>query len=390
MEEILITKQALWTKNFILITLVNLFIFTSFYFLLPTLPIYIVEELQGNEGNVGYILGALTIAAVMVRPISGYLLDTINRKIVLLVALVFFAITTFIYNFATSLLLLFVLRIFHGFSWGFVTTGAGTIASDIIPASRRGEGMGYYGLANTIAMALGPMISLFILSSYGFTSLFTSCFVISLLGLICAFSIRGYSTNINEGKEKTKISLNSFLELSVLSLSIVLFFVTITYGGIISFITLYAEQLNIKNAGIFFFIYGLSLLFVRPVAGRTFDKKGPNKIMIIGFFSLVVSFIVLFLATGYLFFILSAIFLGIGFGIIQPTILAMAINRVEPHRRGAVNGTIFTAMDLGIGVGSIIMGVLSNSLGLSVMFLFCALLIIIPATIFYLKDADKA
>nr|WP_242941898.1 MFS transporter [Desulfonispora thiosulfatigenes] len=370
-------------------SLVNLFIFTSFYFLLPTLPIYVIDVLHGDEGNVGYIVGTLTIAAVLVRPLSGYLLDTLSRKRILIIALIAFTVTTLAYNFVTSLVMLLILRAVHGFSWGFVTTGSGTIASDIVPASRRGEGMGYYGLANTIAMAVGPMLSLFILDYYGFSYLFSSGFVIAIFALLCVLGIQGYEGNPNQGREKPTISLESFLEPRAYSLSIVLFFVTLTYGGIISFITLYAGQLGIQNAGIFFLIYGASLLFVRPYAGKTFDKKGPNQIMIIGFIALVVSFTMLYLANGYLLFVLAAISMGIGFGIIQPTILAMAINRVEPFRRGAVNGTIFTAMDLGIGLGSIVMGLLSNKLGLSLMYLVCAFLIIIPAIIFYLKDADK-
>ncbi|SHK14614.1 MFS transporter [Desulforamulus aeronauticus] len=380
-------KQSLWNKDFILICLTSLFMFTSFYFLISTLPMYVTEVLKGSESNVGYIVGVLTITAVLVRPISGYLLDTMGRKSVVVVALVAFVAVTFAYNLATSLLILFLLRAIHGLSWGFTSTGAGTIASDIVPAARRGEGMGYYGLAGTLAMALGPVLSLYILDKYGFNTLFTTGSIIAALALLCVLGIKGFESNID--KKKTKISLNSFLEPRVYSLSVVLFFVNLTYGGIVSFITLYAKELNIANAGIFFMVYGVSLLFVRPYAGKVFDKRGPNQIMFIGFLALAISFLVLFLAKGYLMFILSAIILGIGFGIVQPTLQAMAINRVEPFRRGAANGTIFTALDLGIGIGSISLGLVSNTLGLSYMYLICAFVVIIPMLVFFWKDAKK-
>lgn len=380
-------RQTLWTKDFILICLTSLFMFTSFYFLISTLPIYVVNVLKGSESNVGYIIGILTITAVLVRPISGYLLDTMGRKSVVVFALVAFVLVTLAYNLATSLIILFSLRAIHGFSWGFTSTGAGTIASDIVPAARRGEGMGYYGLAGTLAMAVGPVLSLFILDRYGFHALFTGGSVLAAISLLCLLRIKGIEGNIHQ--RTTKISLNSFLEPRVYSLSVVLFFVNLTYGGIVSFITLYAKELNIANAGIFFMVYGVSLLFVRPYAGKIFDKSGPNKIMFIGFLALATSFILLFVATGYLLFIISAVVMGIGFGIIQPTLQAMAINRVEPYRRGAANGTIFTALDLGIGLGSILLGMVSIKLGLSYMYLICGLILIVPMGIFFLKDAQK-
>ncbi len=380
-------RQALWTKDFVLICLTSLFMFTSFYFLITTLPMYVTDVLKGNESNVGYIVGVLTITAVLVRPISGYLLDTMGRKSVVVFALVAFVLVTIAYNLATSLLILFLLRAIHGFSWGFTSTGAGTIASDIVPAARRGEGMGYYGLAGTLAMAVGPVLSIYILGLYGFNTLFTAGSIIAALSLACLLGIKG--SEVKTDKKNTKISLNSFLEPRVYSLSMVLFFVNLTYGAIVSFITLYAKELNIANAGIFFMVYGVALLFVRPYAGKIFDKHGPNQIMLIGFISLAASFIVLSIATGSFMFILSAIIMGIGFGIIQPTLQAMAINRVEPYRRGAANGTIFTALDLGIGIGSILLGLVSNQFGLSYLYLICGFILIIPMVVFFTKDAKK-
>jgi MFS family permease len=382
-------QQPLWTKNFIFICLTSLFLFTSFYFLIPTLPVYVTDALHGNESQVGYIVGVLTIAAVIVRPIAGYLLDTIGRKKIVLLALALFAIATFAYSFTTSLLLLFALRAIHGFAWGFCSTGTGTLASDIVPAARRGEGMGYFGLAGTFAMALGPIISLYILGQYGFNTLFLVGAMLAVVGLLFLLGTNYQETLAKDNLAKKKITLHSILEPRVYSLSVVMFFVNLAYGGIMTFITIYAKELNISNAGLFFLVYGVSLLFVRPYAGKHFDKHGPNRIMFIGFVALVTAFTMLFAAKGYLLFVLSAVTMGIGFGIIQPTIQAMAINRVEPFRRGAVNGTIFTALDLGIGVGSIMLGLVSNQFGLAYMYLICGFIIVIPMAIFFMKDAKK-
>ena len=185
------------------------------------------------------------------------------------------------------------------------------------------------------------------------------------------------------------MSFNSFFEPKVFSLSAMIFFIAVVYGGIVSFITIYGKELGIKNAGTYFLAYALTLLLVRPIAGKTFDKEGPLKIMAAGFLSISLAFVFLFFAKGNTMFLLSAISMGIGFGIVHPTAMAMAINRVEPFRRGAANGTIFSAFDLGIGLGSIFLGILSKTAGLSYMYLTCSLITLIPLAMFYLIDAKE-
>ncbi|MFZ5595766.1 MAG: MFS transporter [Bacillota bacterium] len=374
-------EQPLWTRNFLLICLANLAIFTSFYFLLPTLPVFVTDFLGGDPGNVGYIIGILSLTAVLVRPLSGYLLDALGRKKILILAVAAFALAMAAYIPVAGLAALLILRGLHGIAWGFTTTAAGTVAADVVPPSRRGEGMGYYGLSNTLAMAAGPSLGLFILNSAGFTVLFTASLAAALAGL--AFSL-GISYRENRLPAAAEISLESLFEPKVFSLSGVMFFIAVGYGGIVSFITLYGKELGIKNAGTYFLVYALTLLVVRPAAGRLFDRKGPAGIMAAGFASILLAFVILFLAGGIGPFLLSAVAMGIGFGTVQPSAMAMAINRVAPHRRGAANGTIMSSFDLGIGLGSIILGAISNSAGLSNMYLSCSLFVIAAAAIFFL------
>ncbi len=376
-------KEALWTKNFVLICIVNLLIFTSFYFLLPTLPIFVVDVLNGDESQVGYIIGILSLTSILVRPLSGFLLDVVGRKMIFFIALLAYVLSMAGYHLVTSVALLFALRVFHGLAWGFTTTGAGTVVADIVPSSRRGEGMGYYGLSNTFAMALGPVLALYIINQADFSLLFSSALILSIMGLVGMLGIK-YPANIKK-QEKYTFSMESFLEPKVFSLSIMLFFVTFGYGGIVSFITLYAKELSIQNAGIYFSTYAATLLFVRPFAGKFFDKNGPKNIMVVGFAAIIMAFAVLYFANGLSFFILSAVAMGVGFGIVHPTAIAMAINKVKPFRRGAANATVFSAFDLGIGLGSILLGLLSKAIGLAGMYLSCGILILIPLWIFYYK-----
>jgi MFS family permease len=376
-------KTPLWTKNFFLIFFTNLLLFVSFYMLIPVLPKFVTEVLQGTENQVGYVIGILSITSLFFRPISGYLLDTMGRKKNLFFGLLFFALAMGTYNLVASLGFLLMLRSLHGISWSFSTTGTSTLAADIVPKARRGEGLGYYGLSYTLAMAFGPSIGLFILGQKDFSSLFTAGLVLSVISIACLLGI-SYSEDFKPAKGT--IEPTSFYEPSVLPLSGIILSINFVYGGIVSFITLYSEQIGVLNGGIYFMAYALTLFVVRPSSGRIYDVHGPVSIMTTGFISVFLAFILLYAANSSGFFIASAITMGIGIGIIQPTCIAMAMNRVPPHRRGAANATVLAAIDLGIGSGSILLGIISNYMGLAHMYLYSSLVIILPATIFYLIE----
>jgi predicted MFS family arabinose efflux permease len=374
-------QQKLWTKDFMLIFSANLMVFISFYCLLPTLPLFVTDYLGSDVSTVGYIFGFFALAAVIARPIAGFALDTIGRKIVLFVTLFLLVLAIAIYNFATTLLLLFIIRMVHGLCWGFATTAAGTVATDIVPAERRGEGIGYYGLSNTFAMAAGPALGLLIVNQLGFTVLFTVSSLLAAVALICVLAITYQMDNIK--KTPVKLRLDTLFEGRVFIYAAITFFISLLYGSIISFVILLGKGIGIENPGSYFLAYACTLVLSRPYAGRELDISGPKAIMAIGFTALALSFVLLFIADSYLLFILSGLCLGIGFGIVQPTTLALAINRVEPFRRGVANGTILTAFDLGVGLGSILLGILSDHIGLSYMYLACALLVVVPLLLFY-------
>lgn len=381
--------QPLWTKDFLLIFTANLLVFISFYCLLPTLPLFVTDYLGSDVSAVGYIFGFFALAAVIARPLAGFAVDTTGRKVVLFISLLLLSAAIAIYNIATTVLVLFIIRMFHGLCWGFATTAAGTVATDIVPAARRGEGIGYYGLSNTFAMAAGPALGLVIVSHTSFTVLFTGSSLLAAAALICVLAITFKETAAKHTQQPVEIRLTTLFETRVLIYAVITFFIAILYSSIISFVTLLGKELAIANPGSYFLAYASTLILSRPYAGKALDSSGPKTIMAIGFAALASSFLLLFFAAGYVGFILSGLCLGIGFGIVQPTTLALAINRVEPLRRGAANGTIFTAFDLGVGLGSILLGLLSEYAGLATMYLVCALLVIIPLVLFYGQTAPS-
>lgn len=379
--------QQLWTKDFTLLCIANLMIFTSFYCLLPTLPVYITEVLHGDPSAIGFIFGVFALSAVVARPLAGYLSDVVGRKAVLVVALLALLLVMASYYFVTSLTLLFLVRAMHGLSFGFTTTASGTLAADIVPETKRGEGLGYYSLSNTLAMAVGPGLGLAILGQASFSVLFTSCLAIAAAGFAFVPGIN--APPIAKGKSKNGFCSSDLFEIRVLPQSLITFCVAWLYGGIISFIALFGKQIGIENVGSYFLAYAAALVLSRPYAGMAYDREGPMRIMLIGFMSLTGSFIFLYFSDGYGLFLLSAASLGVGFGIVQSTVLTMAIDKIEPFRRGVATGTVFTAFDLGIGLGSIGLGVISKHFGLQTMYLVCAICSVIPAILFFISGGNS-
>jgi len=377
--------EKLWTREFIFGCLSNLFVFMSMYYLLPILPQCITDVFSGDKGMVGYVFGIFAFAGVITRPIAGYLLDKIGRKPIAWISIGCLFLAMFSYNWITSLLLLLILRAIHGVCWGFSTTSLATLVTDSIPLKQRGEGIGYYGLSISAAMFIGPILGLYMLRQFGYSISFSLGAGLVVMALCCLLALKQQEVRpMPNGKNR------GLLEKRVLSYAFIVFFLSFIYSGILSFIVLFAKEISVENTEVYFLANALTLFISRPYAGKILDKKGPVKIMCIGFLAFFATFICLFFAQNYVLFILSALLLGIGFGIIHSTAITLAINKVDASRRGVVNGTILTAFDLGFGIGSILLGILSNYAGLKCMYLASGVMVLIPFGIFYITHISKS
>ncbi len=374
--------RELWSRDFILLFGSALLTWISFYFLLPTLPIYITRHLGGSPAQVGLIGSLLTVTAIVARPLAGYALDRWGRRWILLAFLVMFSLASFSYNLAQSLLALAAIRVLHGIPFGAVTPAASTVASDLVPAARRGEGMGLFGLAGTLAMAVGPALALSVMGGGQFTRLFLVAGLISLCALVIAWWVRYPDVH----NPNASFSLSSLVERRVGWLALATLFTYVGYGGILTFITLYAAQLGITSAGLFFTVYALGLVLSRAVSGRIFDQQGPRLVVGAGMGFLFLSYVILGLWQAEPGYLLAALALGLGFGAVTPSLFAMTINMVTPERRGAANATVFSGIDVGIGMGSNLWGVVAQATGsYATMYLAAGLSVAIPALLFFLK-----
>lgn len=374
-------ESRLWTKGFILLTLSSLLLSLSFYLLLPTLPVYLVEELQASSGKVGWIVGVYTFAAVLIRPFTGWAIDLFGRRMILIIAMAFFALFIGLYAVSVTLLQFLILRFFHGISWGITTTTNSTVVVDIIPAKRKGEGIGFFGLAMPLAMAIGPLLGLVIIENLDWNMLFLTGTLIASLSFILLLFIRFPHF---KRPSSLKLTPSSLISKRSLPISLVMLITMISYGGIISFITLYAEHNKIGKTGIFFTVYAIMLAITRVVSGKVFDKHGPSMLVIIGLAAVASGTAIL---GGFPYFsglVASGAMFGIGFGIIFPTFQAM-VNNLEPaSRRGAANSTLFTALDTGIGLGAIFTGYLMEGIGFNQSYLLLSVVTISALAFFIL------
>jgi MFS family permease len=369
----------LWTRNFNLMALSNLFLAVSFYFMMPTLPVFIVKELGESKTEVGYIIAAFTISAVIIRPFVGFWIDKYGRLPIYIISLYLFTIISMGYIFIVNFLIFLLLRFLHGFAWGMSTTSGSTLVVDIIPVERRGEGIGIYGLSMTLAMALAPMIALSVMGEDNYKLLFVTAAAIALSGSIIVLFIR---IPKYIAAKKSKINIKNIFAPRVLPIAYGQILTAITYSGIVTFITLYALELGIKSTGFFFFILAFGIGVSRVFSGKIFDKRGPRIIVIFGYFILIAGFLLLSLMKTEFGFLISGLLLGSGYGIVWPNFQAMVNNLVPKEERGAANSTFMLSTDLGIGLGSGLIGALSEAISLSIAYLFCGMFILINLLLF--------
>lgn len=353
---------------------------------LPTVPLF-VEYLGGNEQLIGFVVGIFTFSALIVRPLAGHLLESRGRGLIFLLGLVIFIFSIGSYSFAASILFLFFMRIVQGIGWGFSTTASGTIVTDIIPPSRRGEGLGYFGLSGNIALAFGPTLGLFLVGIISFEYLFLICALLGLIAFILAFLIK--YKKVDKKDETVSWRKMALFEKNALKPSILMFFITIPFGGGAAFLPIYTAEKEIDGIHIYFFIFAFALLLTRFFAGQLYDRKGHKVIFLPGTLLIFSAMLFLVWLPNSTILLTAAFCHGFGFGMVQPALQAWAMNRSPKNRRGIANATFFSFFDLGIGLGAVIFGQIGHWFNLQSIYLTSAVSVILAVLYyFYLLKKD--
>ncbi|KMY48545.1 MFS transporter [Peribacillus loiseleuriae] len=352
--------ERLWTKSFILMIIGMFFLFTAFYMLYPTLPLFI-KQMGGNEAQIGLAMGAFMLSSVIFRPFVGWLLDQFGRRPFIVWGLFLFAVAMYMYNWMGGIVVLMGLRILHGMTWAVSTTAVLTAITDMIPSTRRGEGLGWSGMAMTLAMAIGPMFGLWVTQNLSYHSLFLFAAVLSVAAL---FLTSGAKMPFNPQTGVRRIEL---FEKSILPVMASIFLLFIAYGGITTFVPLFADSIKV-NSGTFFLVYAATLVLIRPIAGKLSDRYSETVVIIPALVITISALVVLSFSINLFGVIISAVMYGIGFGSAQPALQAATIRLVSPERTGAANASFSTATDLGIGLGAILLGWVSQYTSYQVLF----------------------
>ncbi|TBL69960.1 MFS transporter [Paenibacillus thalictri] len=352
--------ERLWTKPFILMTAGNLFLFVAFYMLYPTLPSFI-KQMGGSESQVGLAMGTFALSAVIFRPLVGGLLDRFGRRPFIVSGLLLFTFAMYMYGWVGGIVVLIGLRILHGLSWALSTTAMITSITDTIPAARRGEGMGWFSTSMTLAMAIGPMFGIWVTQNHSYSTLFLFAVGLSVVALLLTFGAK-MPFRPQTGTRKMEL-----YEKSVLPIAASVFFLFISYGGITTFVPLFAGSIQV-NSGAFFLTFAATLALSRPISGKLSDRFGEMVIIAPSLVVTIAAMIVLSVSTGLAGVLVSAVLYGIGFGSAQPAFQSATILLARVDRKGVANATISTANDLGIGLGAIMLGWVSQYASYQVLF----------------------
>ncbi|MBN8201119.1 MULTISPECIES: MFS transporter [Bacillaceae] len=360
-------SEKIWSRDFVLILMSNFFIFLGFQMTLPTIPLF-VEKLGGNDQLIGIVVGIFTFSALLLRPYAGHTLETKGRRFVYLTGLAIFVLSVGSFGFVNSLIFLFVLRIVQGFGWGFSTTASGTIATDLIPAKRRGEGMGYFGLSGNIALAFGPTLGLALAGIISFKLLFLICALLGLAALVLSSRIRYKQAE----KQSVPLKRWDIYEKSALRPSFLLFFITVTFGGIASFLPIYSAQKGIGGIHWYFLLFAIALMLSRTFAGRLYDQRGHQAVFLPGAVLILAAMFLLAWLPNSMIMYIAAILYGLGFGSVQPALQAWSVKEAPPNRRGMANATFFSFFDLGVGIGAMVFGQIAHLFGYSSIYMTAA------------------
>lgn len=357
-----VVKDKLWNSSFCVVIAGNFLLFFAFYLLLPVLPMYLSEAFAASRSTAGFILSSYTITALMVRPFAGYMVDTFPRKRLLLICYFVFLLFFGGYLLAGTLLLFAIIRAGHGIAFGLLTVSNSTVAIDVMPSSRRGEGIGYYGVSNNLAMAIGPTLSLYIHDAYAnFDYIFLLSMASAAIGLVCVSTIK-MPYRRDPVPEKPPVSLDRFLLLKGMPEAVTLIFYSFSYGILSTYLAIYGkEELGIESgAGLFFILLAVGLILSRLASGQWLNRGYVTRNIFVGMLLSLLGYLIFVSVRNEWGYYGAAVILGLGYGCICPAYQTMFINLAHNNQRGTANSTYLTAWDVGVGLGVLIGGQIAD------------------------------
>lgn len=358
----------LWTRDLVLIILVNLCVFTNHIMSLSTFPFYI-QSLGGSEAIAGICAAAFAFVAVIIRPFVGWWLDNGVRKVALVVGLLLLGAAPLGYVFVPVLSMSIAFRMLHGIGLSFSNSTTATVASDVICRPRFAEGMGYFGMATALASAIAPALGLSLMEGFGFGTLYAVAAGIAGLGLVLFAFVRTRKVNVS----KKKLNLRTIINRDSLPAAATMLAFMLTFGALENFVAIFAAENSLPSGSIYFIVMSVMLLVVRVTLGKLVDQRGEAIFVYTCNAAMLVAFLLLALVPNTATYILSAALAGYAFGGLEPSLQSMAVHTSTDETRGSANSTFLCGYDIGYGLGGGLAGSLITAMGYSSMWMIVSL-----------------
>ncbi|GAA0594485.1 MFS transporter [Virgibacillus siamensis] len=385
------SKAKLWTKDFIIVSSANFFLYLVFYLLLVTMAVYAVEQFHVSESKGGLVTGIFIIGTLIGRLFIGRMITTIGNKRMLYLGLILFVLISVLYFIKIGITFLLITRFLHGIALGIASTATGTIVAEVIPEVRKGEGISYYSMSITLATAIGPFIGLFMSQHTSFSAIFGFCLALGIISFIISLFVKVPEVEKPaKAAKKVKFKLSDFVEPNALPIAVVILILSLGYSSVLSFINFYAIEINlVEMASLFFVVYAVAILVSRPFTGRLMDIKGANAVMYPAFILFTTGLILLSTAESSIPLLLAGVLIGFGFGNMQSTTQAIAVKVTPPYRIGLATSTYYIALDAGLGFGPYVLGFIIPITGYSALYTIMGVMVLATIILYYFMHGKK-
>ena len=367
--------ERIFTRDFTLDMMISLCCSLNYFTLLINITGFAAFRFGSDTAIGGTAAGIYVIGGLLSRIVAGKYIEMVGRKKMLLIGLSFALVMSTTYFFVSSIAMLMAIRFFHGMSYGISSTCTSDIVAKLLPQSRRGEGLGYFFLSITIACAIGPLLGMTLGSSQNYDAVFFVGLVMYSLALVMALILRVPEETLTEEqiREAKSFTLNSMFQRSALPLALTVMVFYFSYSGVLAFIASYSEEIGLVETATFFYLsVAAGTLLSRIYAGRIYDEKGPNKVIIPAYVGFIIGMTIFATTSDSLLFLFSGFIIGIGVSIVFSICQSIVVSRTPPRRYGVTTSTFSALNDLGTGLGPSILGILIAAVGFRDMYLVCA------------------
>lgn len=377
--------ERLWGRDFTLCALTNLFVFVVFYLLITAMALYAVNEFRASDAMAGLAASGFVLGSVAARLVAGQAMEFISPRRMLLVSMALFLAFSALYLVAGSLVLLIIVRVLHGVSFGVATTVLATAVQGLIPPHRRSEGTGWFSTSNTVASAIGPLLAFQLTDRWGFGALFLACTAVSVLGVAAALLVRVPAVP-RAGGERPRFTLLGLISRPALPVSVVILLAGLAYSSVLAFLNSHAHDQGIDptSASLFFVVYAAVLLASRFVVGPLHDRHGDNAVALPLLIFFMGGLAVLGLWPTVPGLMVAGALCAIGFGALLSCLQSVAAAVVSPAQIGVATSTYFLMLDVGIGIGPVLLGLLLPVTGFSGMYLGLAGFVLAIMAVYWL------